>query len=50
MKGEIHNTLKNKLNDSLVAGIPRLTRREIRLPGVPDKALAVIGMLVADGS
>lgn len=44
MKGEIHNTLKNKLNDSLVAGIPRLTRREIRLPGVPDKALAVIGM------
>lgn len=44
MKGEIHNTLKNKLNDSLVAEIPRLTRREIRLPGVPDKALAVIGM------
>lgn len=44
MKGEIRNTLKNKLNDSLVAGIPRLTRREIRLPGVPDKALAVIGM------
>lgn len=44
MKGEIHNTLKNKLNDSLVAGIPRLTRREIRLPGVADKALAVIGM------
>ena len=44
MKGEIYNTLKNKLNDSLVAGIPRLTRREIRLPGVADKALAVIGM------
>jgi predicted AAA+ superfamily ATPase len=44
VKGEIQNTLKNKLNDSLVAEIPRLTRREIRLPGVPDKALAVIGM------
>lgn len=44
MKGEIQNTLTQKLNDSLVADIPRLTRREIRLPQVPGKALAVIGM------
>ena len=44
MKGEIQNTLTQKLNDSLVADIPRLTRREIRLPGVHGKALAVIGM------
>ena len=44
MKGEIQNTLIQKLNDSLVAEIPLLTRREIRLPGVPGKALAVIGM------
>ena len=44
MKGELQNTLIQKLNDSLVAEIPRLTRREIRLPGVPGKALAVIGM------
>lgn len=44
MKGEIQNALIQKLNDSLVADIPRLTRREIRLPGVPGKALAVIGM------
>jgi hypothetical protein len=44
MKGEIQTTLTQKLNDSLVAGIPTLTRREIRLPGVPGKALAVIGM------
>ena len=44
MKGEIHDTLRQKLNDSLVAEIPRLTRREIRLPAVPGKALAVIGM------
>ncbi len=44
MKGEIHSALTQKLNDSLVAVIPRLTRREIRLPLVPGKALAVIGM------
>jgi len=44
LKGEIRNTLVQKLNDSLVAEIPCLTRREIRLPAVPDKALAVIGM------
>ena len=44
MKGEIRNTLIQKLNDSLAAEIPSLTRREIRLPAVPGKALAVIGM------
>lgn len=44
MKGEIQRTLAQKLNDALVAEIPRLTRREIRLPAVPGKALAVIGM------
>ena len=44
MKGEIQKVLTQKLNDSLVAEIPRLTRREIRLPEVPGKALAVIGM------
>jgi predicted AAA+ superfamily ATPase len=44
VKGEIQNALIQKLNDSLVADIPRLTRREIRLPEVPGKALAVIGM------
>ena len=44
MKGEIHNTLREKLASALVAEIPVLTRREIRLPQVPGKALAVIGM------
>ena len=43
MKGEIQKVLTQKLNDSLVAEIPCLTRREIRLPEVPGKALAVIG-------
>lgn len=44
MKGDIHNTLREKLASSLAAEIPVLTRREIRLPVVPGKALAVIGM------
>lgn len=44
MKGEIQATLLEKLADALVAPVPVLTRREIRLPKVPGKALAVIGM------
>jgi len=44
MKSEIRKTLLQKLNDAVVAEVPRLTRREIRLPKVPGKAIAVIGM------
>ncbi len=44
MKGEIRETLKEKLTQAVTAGVPKLTRREIRLPRVPGKALAVIGM------
>jgi predicted AAA+ superfamily ATPase len=44
MNGEIRQTLKEKLVDSLSTPVPELTRREIRLPQVPGKALAVIGM------
>jgi predicted AAA+ superfamily ATPase len=44
MEGEIQAILKQKLADTLVAPIPSLTRREIRLPNIPGKALAVIGM------
>lgn len=44
MKGEIQATLLEKLADALVMPVPVLTRREIRLPKVPGKALAVIGM------
>ena len=44
MKGELHETLREKLATSLAAEVPALTRREIRLPQVPGKALAVIGM------
>ena len=44
MKGEIQATLREKLAYALIAPVPRLTRREIRLPKVPGKAMAVIGM------
>ena len=44
MKGELHNTLREKLASALDAKIPVLTRREIRVPEIPGKALAVIGM------
>jgi len=44
MKGEIYSILRQKLADALVAPLPSLTRREIRLPNVQGKALAVIGM------
>ena len=44
MKGELRDTLKRKLADALMVDPPQLTRREIRLPRVPGKAMAVIGM------
>jgi hypothetical protein len=44
MKSEIRKTLIQKLNDALVTEVPELTRREIRLPAVPGKAIAVIGL------
>jgi len=39
MKSEIRKTLIQKLNDALVTEVPELTRREIRLPVVPNKAI-----------
>lgn len=44
MKGELRQILKEKLATALTAEVPVLTRREIRLPQVPGKAIAVIGM------
>lgn len=44
MKGEFKPVLQEKLANGLTAKPPALTRREIRLPNVPGKALAVIGM------
>jgi len=44
MEGQIRDVLQEKLANGLAATPPALTRREIRLPGLPDKAIAVIGM------
>ncbi len=44
MNGEIQRVLQEKLATGLSAELPRLTRREVRLPAVPGKALAVVGM------
>ena len=40
----IQAVLNQRLTDALKAPIPVLTRRDIRLPQVPGKALAVVGM------
>lgn len=40
----MRDVLRQKLIDSLAAPPPALTRRDIRLPAVRNKALAVIGM------
>ena len=40
----MHDLLRRKITDALTAPLPLLTRREARLPAVPGKALAVIGV------
>jgi hypothetical protein len=39
-----HDLLRVKLAESLAAESPALTRRDVRLPGISGKALAVIGV------
>ena len=39
-----HDLLRLKLAESLAAEPPALTRRDVRLPGIPGKAFAVIGV------
>ena len=36
--------IREKIVDALAAPVPAFTRRDVRLPGVPGKAVAVIGM------
>jgi len=36
--------LRQKIVDSIASPVPRFTRRDVRLPGIPRKAIAVIGM------
>jgi predicted AAA+ superfamily ATPase len=39
-----HDLLRLKLAESLAAPLPDLTRRDVRLPGIRGKAVAVIGV------
>ena len=40
----MQNLLRLKLTEAITSPVPPLTRRDIRLPAVPGKALAVIGV------
>jgi hypothetical protein len=40
----MRSLIRQKIVDSLAAPVPSFTRRDVRLPGVPGKAVAVIGM------
>ena len=44
MESQFREIIRQKIVDALAAPPPALTRRDVRLPGVPRKALAVIGM------
>lgn len=44
MEGQLRDILRQKIVDAQAAAIPESTRRDIRVPGVPGKAMAVIGM------
>ena len=40
----MREVIRQKIIDSLASTIPDFTRRDIRLPGISGKAVAVIGM------
>jgi hypothetical protein len=44
MESQFRDVIRQKIIDSLAAPQPVLTRRDIRLPGIPGKAITVIGM------
>ncbi|MBL9114481.1 MAG: ATP-binding protein [Verrucomicrobiaceae bacterium] len=44
MEGELKAVIREKIIQGLEAGMPALTRREVYLPAIRGKALAVIGM------
>ena len=41
---DIRHVLSQRITDALTAPVPALTRRDVRLPAIPGKAHAVIGM------
>lgn len=44
MESQIRSIIRQKIIDSQAARLPALTRRDVWLPAVPGKAIAVIGM------
>jgi len=42
--GQLRETIRQKIVDSLASPVPDYTRRDLRIPSVPGKAIAVIGM------
>ncbi len=44
MNGQIRYILRQKILDAEAAPIPAFTRRDIHVPAIPNKAIAVIGM------
>jgi len=44
MEDQYRQVIRRKIVDSLTAPAPFLTRRDVWLPAVPNKATAVIGM------
>lgn len=44
MDGQLRDTLRRKVVDGLVTPPPPLTRRDVHLPAIPGKAIAVLGM------
>src|SRR3990172_4471507 len=44
MEDQYRQVIRQKIVDALAAPMPALTRRDIWLPAVPNKAIAVIGM------
>lgn len=44
MENQFRDVLRQKIVDGLDASPPRLTRRDVHLPRIPGKAVAVIGM------
>lgn len=44
MEGQLHNLVQQKILDSIASPIPVLTRRDIHVPQISGKAIAVIGI------
>ena len=41
---EYKNVIRQKVADSLVMPVPAFTRWDVSLPGVPGKAVTIVGM------